>query len=91
MRDRDGNSGGRGDGTDPEVPAQAAPKRADVFAALTADTDSNRVLCGWAGSLEDDLRTVARVDRAEETVAGPTRTGGDHNYKRSDGSQGVCL
>jgi trk system potassium uptake protein TrkA len=53
-----------GDATDPEIVEQAGIERADVIAALTAETGVNLAVCLAAAELAPELRTVARIDRA---------------------------
>ena len=57
-----------GDATDPDVLEQAEPERADVFAALTGDTDTNLSLCTTVEERADGIRTVARTDRESESA-----------------------
>lgn len=54
----------QGDATDPDIIEQAGVERADVIAALTADSGLNLGVCLAASELVPDIRTVARIDRA---------------------------
>ena len=56
-----------GDATDPDVLERTEPERADVFAALTGDTDTNLSLCTTIEERADGIRTVARTDRESES------------------------
>jgi len=67
-----------GDARRPAIVDQAGPERADVFAALTGDPDTNHALCRRVTARHGEIRTVARgepsgdtgspVDTADETV-----------------------
>lgn len=54
-----------GDATDPDILRQAGIANADVIAALTGLTGQNLAVCMAAEKLAPDIRTVARIDRAE--------------------------
>ncbi|MFB6171406.1 MAG: TrkA family potassium uptake protein [Haloarculaceae archaeon] len=54
-----------GDATDPDIIEQAGVERADVVAALTAETGQNLAVCLVAQELSPEVRTVARIDRPE--------------------------
>ena len=56
-----------GDATDPDVLERAEPERADVFATLTGDEDTNLNLCTTVEERVDGVRTVARTDRESES------------------------
>jgi trk system potassium uptake protein TrkA len=55
-----------GDATEPNVLAQADPRRADVLAALTETGSTNFAICAVVKHLTDDLRTIARIERPDQ-------------------------
>jgi trk system potassium uptake protein TrkA len=57
----------RGDATNPDIIEQAGVERADAIAALTGETGLNLAVCLAAEELADEIRTVARIDRAGGT------------------------
>jgi trk system potassium uptake protein TrkA len=57
----------RGDATNPDIIEQAGVERADAIAALTGETGLNLAVCLAADELADEIRTVARIDRAGGT------------------------
>ena len=59
-----------GDGTDPDVFAQADPAEATVVAALTNDTEVNLTVCEMARELAPDARTILRVAEDGEQALG---------------------
>ena len=60
----------RGDGTDPGILEQAGVESADVIAALTGVSGVNLAACLVAERLSPDIRTVARIERADADAYG---------------------
>lgn len=54
-----------GDATDPDIFAQANPERADVVAALTETGSTNFAVCAEAKHLNDQIRTIARIEQPD--------------------------
>ena len=84
-----------GDATNPEILRQTEPERADILAALTGDGMTNFAICAEIQHLTDDIRTVARVDEAEQAdtaqefvdeIIYPERAGSKAAIKRIQGN-----
>jgi trk system potassium uptake protein TrkA len=58
----------RGDATNPDIIDQAGVEKADAIAALTGEAGLNLAVCLAAEELTDEIRTVARIDRAAGEV-----------------------
>jgi trk system potassium uptake protein TrkA len=54
-----------GDAANPEILEQADVERADAVAALTGETGLNLAVCMAAREMSPEVRTVARIDRAD--------------------------
>ncbi|AGN02531.1 Trk potassium uptake system protein [Salinarchaeum sp. Harcht-Bsk1] len=55
----------QGDSANPDVLEQAGVEDADVVAALTGETGVNLATCMACSELSPEIRTVARIDRAD--------------------------
>ncbi len=58
----------QGDATDPGIIEQAGIEQADVIGALTGETGLNLAICLAASEIVEEIRTVARIDRASGTA-----------------------
>lgn len=76
-----------GDGTDPDVLERAGLATADVFAALTDDTDVNLAACERAHEIAPDVRTILRIARDGEQDYGHRHFVDDIVYPAAAGAR----
>jgi Trk K+ transport system NAD-binding subunit len=76
-----------GDGTDSEVLASLDLDAADVFAALTNDTEVNLGACETVHEMAPDVQTMVRISRDGEQDYGHRRFVDDVVYPAAAGAQ----